>query len=194
MCIYIYIYIYMYTMLIYVYIYIYNSRAGMSVTISRNLCLILTWIHGASLRSVFRISCLFLRPRLWQCDIWDSTDTKATYLFLGFEMLNLKFCDLKLWQLTVLVHVCCLLINKYSCAYISPFNSICCVFVIRPRLHASIEIMKTDRMSRCRAAAARRRIPWELYILPLYIYIYIYILYTVVYIPILLYIYIYIHI
>ena len=27
-----------------------------------------------SLRSVFNISCLFLRPRPWQCLTWDSTD------------------------------------------------------------------------------------------------------------------------
>ena len=35
--------------------------------------------HGtpltAHLRSVFKISCLFLRPRPWQFEIWDSTDT-----------------------------------------------------------------------------------------------------------------------
>ena len=48
------------------------------------------------LRSVLRISCLFLRPRPWQFEILDSTDKQATYLLLGFETLNLKFCDLKL--------------------------------------------------------------------------------------------------
>ena len=47
------------------------------------------------------MACLFLQPRPWQFEIWDSTDTEATYLFLGFETLNLKFCDLKLWKLTV---------------------------------------------------------------------------------------------
>ena len=52
-------------------------------------------------RSVFKISILFLRPRPWQFEIRDSTDKRATYLFLGFETLNLKFCDLKLWKLTV---------------------------------------------------------------------------------------------
>ena len=34
-------------------------------------------------------------------EIWDSTDKQATYLLLGFETLNLKFRDLKLWKLTV---------------------------------------------------------------------------------------------
>ena len=48
------------------------------------------------LRSVFNISCLFLRPRPWQFEILDSTDKQATHLLLGFETLNLKFCDLKL--------------------------------------------------------------------------------------------------
>ena len=48
------------------------------------------------------MSCLFLRPRLWQFEIWDSTNKYATYLLLGFETLNLKFCDLKLWKLTVM--------------------------------------------------------------------------------------------
>ena len=47
-------------------------------------------------RSVFKISCLFLRPRPWQFEIGDSTDKYATYLLLGFETLSLKFCDLKL--------------------------------------------------------------------------------------------------
>ena len=56
---------------------------------------------SAPLRSVFKISCLFLRPRPWQFEIWDSTDTQATYLFSWFETLNLNFCDLKLWKLTV---------------------------------------------------------------------------------------------
>ena len=55
----------------------------------------------APLRSVFKISCLFLRPRPWQFEIWESTDKQATHLLLGFETLNLKFCDLKLWKLTV---------------------------------------------------------------------------------------------
>ena len=58
---------------------------------------------GHVVRSVFKISNLFLRPRPWQFEIWDSTDKSATYLFLGFETLNLKFCDLKLWKLTVLL-------------------------------------------------------------------------------------------
>ena len=53
------------------------------------------------LRSVFRISELFLLPRPWQFEIWDSTDKQATCLLLGFETLNLKFRDLKLWKLTV---------------------------------------------------------------------------------------------
>ena len=52
-------------------------------------------------RSLFKLSCLFLRPRPWQFEIWDSTDKQATYLLLGFETLNLKFCDLKLWKQTV---------------------------------------------------------------------------------------------
>ena len=56
------------------------------------------------IRSVFKISKLFLRPRPWQFEIWDSTDKWATYLLLGFETLNLKFCDLKLWKLTVRQH------------------------------------------------------------------------------------------
>ena len=49
----------------------------------------------------FKISYLFLRPRLWQFENWDSRDKSTTCLFLGFETLNLKFCDLKLWKLTV---------------------------------------------------------------------------------------------
>ena len=52
-------------------------------------------------RSVFRISNLFLRPRPWQFEIRDSTDKQATCLCIGFETLNLKICDLKLWKLTV---------------------------------------------------------------------------------------------
>ena len=43
------------------------------------------------LRSVFKISKLFLRPRPWQFEIRDSTDKQATCLFSGFETLNLKF-------------------------------------------------------------------------------------------------------
>ena len=50
------------------------------------------------LRSVFKISCLLLRPRPWQFEVWDSTDKWATYLLLGFKTLNLKFCDLKLYE------------------------------------------------------------------------------------------------
>ena len=49
-----------------------------------------------SIRSVLTTSCLFLWPRPWQFDIRDSTDKQATYLLLGFETLNLNFCDLKL--------------------------------------------------------------------------------------------------
>ena len=52
-------------------------------------------------RSVFKISNICLRPRPWQFEIRDSTDKWATYLLLGFETLNLIFCDLKLWKLTV---------------------------------------------------------------------------------------------
>ena len=48
------------------------------------------------IRSVFKMSCLFLRPRPWQFEIRDSTDKQATHLLLGFETLNLKFRDLKL--------------------------------------------------------------------------------------------------
>ena len=58
-----------------------------------------SWIN--IIRSVFKISCLLLRPRPWQFEIRDSTDTYATYLLLGFETLNLKFRDSKLWKLTV---------------------------------------------------------------------------------------------
>ena len=54
---------------IYIYIYIYSQTV---------------------VRSVFKISCLFLRPRLWQFEIRDSTDNYATYLLLGSETLNLK--------------------------------------------------------------------------------------------------------
>ena len=53
------------------------------------------------IRSVFKISCLFLRPRPWQFEIRDSTDKQATYLLLGFETLDFENCDLKLWRLTV---------------------------------------------------------------------------------------------
>ena len=52
-------------------------------------------INGV-VRAVFKNSNLFSRPRPWQFEIRDSTDTQATHLLLGFETLNLNFCDLKL--------------------------------------------------------------------------------------------------
>ena len=76
-----------------------------------NLTLDSDWAFAVSslfaafrLRSVFKMSCLFLRPRLWRFEIRYSTDTQATCLLLGFETLNLKFCDLKLWKPTVSDH------------------------------------------------------------------------------------------
>ena len=65
-----------------------------------------TWF--TVIRSVFKISCLFLRSRLWQFEIWDSTDKYATYLFLGFETPNFRIRDLKLWTLTVRSSTTCL--------------------------------------------------------------------------------------
>ena len=83
--IYIYIHIYILFLCVYTHLYIYTC------TIMYVSCRI---------RSVFKMSRLFLRPRPWQFEIWDSTDKSATYLFLGFETLNLKFRDLKLCKLT----------------------------------------------------------------------------------------------
>ena len=69
-CVYIYIYIYMY-MHIYIYIYIApRARSGMAPggaanPFSFNVDAIVT--HHV--RSVFKCSCLFLRPRPWQFEI-----------------------------------------------------------------------------------------------------------------------------
>ena len=78
----------------------YYSRSAKPYLFSM-VSFVITYL-GSRIRSVFKISNLFLRPRPWQFEIWDSTDKYATYLLLGFETLNLKFCDLKLWKLTVI--------------------------------------------------------------------------------------------
>ena len=88
LCIYMLLCVYMYISL-YIYIYI-------------DIDVHMVCMH-VMIRSVFKMPCLFLRPRPWQFEIWDSTDKAATYLLLGFETLNLEFCDLKLWKL----NVCC---------------------------------------------------------------------------------------
>ena len=82
MYVYIYIYIYMYIYIyVYVYIYIYiytyiyihtyihtcirELRGSQGAGAARD-----DWLdHAVLLRSVFKISCLFLRPRLWQFEI-----------------------------------------------------------------------------------------------------------------------------
>ena len=79
-CIYLYI-----SILTHISIYVYLSAR---CHFDRMVCV--------EVRSVFKISCLFLGPRPWQFEIRDSTDKEASYLLLGFDTLNLKFCDLKL--------------------------------------------------------------------------------------------------
>ena len=71
-CIYIYIYIHTYT---YIYIYIYthtfdNSCFVQAEAKDRNATSRSPQVrYDGRIRSVFKISCLFLRPRLWQFEI-----------------------------------------------------------------------------------------------------------------------------
>ena len=86
-----YIYIYIYTY-IHTYACVYCCAVGLSGAVHRRG--ILGRSPAVLLATVsFQNSCLFSRPRPWQFEIRDSTDTQATCLFLGFETLNLKFCD-----------------------------------------------------------------------------------------------------
>ena len=51
-----------------------NRQTIFAIIASRNP-LNMYVLDYTTLRSVFKISCLFLRPRPWQFEIWDSTDT-----------------------------------------------------------------------------------------------------------------------
>ena len=59
------------------------------------MTVIIAIIEAMLIRSVFKISCLFLWPRPWQFDIWDSTDKWATYFYFRiwyaqFEVLRFE--------------------------------------------------------------------------------------------------------
>ena len=120
----IYIYIYMYLSLsiyiyiyisLYIYIYIY-------VCLILWICLVCMFYHIIDmscilcvsyhrfifvecvvgfLRSVFRISNLFLRPRPWRIEIRHRVKRTSTIHLIGFETLQLKIRRLKLWKPTV---------------------------------------------------------------------------------------------
>ena len=77
--IYVYIYIYMYLSLsislsLYIYIYTYHSCYSSLLTVSEPPWTSPILSRPAPVRSVFKISNLFLRPRPWQFEIRDSTD------------------------------------------------------------------------------------------------------------------------
>ena len=86
------------------------------------------------------MSYLFLRPRPWQFEIWDSTDTYATYLLAGFDTLNLKFCDLKLWKLTV---------HSYLCRRAESVLALTAWVAAFVRAHPKVSVLGVDIMPAC---------------------------------------------
>ena len=64
------------------------------------IMIIMIIVMLVKLRSVFKISCLFLRPRLWQFEIWEYGQISNIFAFRIWDA-QFDFCDLKLWKLTV---------------------------------------------------------------------------------------------
>ena len=135
-------------------------RAGRFTTYKRMpLNILYVYVFAGDLRtlyirSVFRISCLFLRPRLSQFEIGDSTDKWATYLLLGFETLDLKFCDLKLWKLTVSVF---LLEDYFGFVWVIIFGGLFWIIFLEDYLYPYLQAGYIIILSLSRAGAVLRR-------------------------------------
>ena len=63
----------------------------------------LTFLSDCKIRSVFKISNLFLRPKPCHIEIRHRVRKTSTINLFGFETLKLKIRRLKLWKPTVTV-------------------------------------------------------------------------------------------